>query len=300
MGRQARRPRVSVLALVSILLSGWVPGTTLAQAWLPAKGNFDVGIYYTDVLNKNHYLPNGDELDVGHTRAHSVAVTLQYSPTDKILLTAGLPFVRSRYYGSRPHPTEIDNGDFHSSITDLQLSAHYQLLGGPVALAPFIVLIVPVKDYEALGHAAPGRHLREQWVGFSTGASLNDWIPRSYVQLRYSYGFVEKVANLGHDHSNVDLEFGYFATPSLSLLATASRQFAHGGIPVPVPPTHPLYAYHDQLAATTFLTLGAGASWSPRGNTSYNVFYARAVSGTNGHKLDGSLTVGFNMRFSTR
>ena len=41
-------------------------------------------------------------------------------------------------------------------------------------------------------HATPGRGLNEELVGFYTGKSLYQWLPRTYVQLKYAYAFVER------------------------------------------------------------------------------------------------------------
>jgi hypothetical protein len=31
------------------------------------------------------------------------------------------------------------------------------------------------------------------------GKSFDEWIPRTYAQMKYTYGFVEKVAGISHD-----------------------------------------------------------------------------------------------------
>ena len=164
-------------ALVVCALLG--PHLVDAQAWLPAKGSFGTAFTYNNVLNQKHYSPDGDEVDAGHTRSEAYGLSVAYSPTDKILLTAGIPYVRTRYWGDRPHPGEIDNGDQHSTFTDLRLSVHYQALLEPFALAPYIAFVAPVKDYETLGHSAPGRGLNETWLGFWIGKNVSDWVPNT-------------------------------------------------------------------------------------------------------------------------
>ena len=108
-----------------------------------------------------------------------------------------------------------------------------------------------------MGHSAPGRGLNETWLGFWVGKNLSDWIPNTYVQGRYNYAFVEEVANVKHDHSNLDFEIGHFLNRQWSVRAMSFMRFAHGGVDVPMPASHPLFRHHDQLAATTYTNVGA-------------------------------------------
>jgi hypothetical protein len=274
------------------------PAIASAQAWLPQKGSLALSLTYNDVFNQYHYLPNGDEFDAGHTRSDTYGLGAAYSPTDRLMFAAALPYVRTRYWGERPHPTEIDNGHEHGAWTDLRVSMHYQLLREPFALAPYVAFVTPVTNYETLGHAAPGRGLDETWVGFGAGKSLNDWLPRTYVQGRLNYAFVERVAHVKHDRTNLDLELGYFITPQWSVRGLAFWQFAHGGVDVPMPPTDPLYPYHDQLAADEHTNLGLGVSYAASRNLSMYVMYQESIAGRNGHKVDQGLTLGMSFGFA--
>ena len=278
---------------VLLLLSPWFAG---AQAWLPEQGTFSWSVVYNSVLNKKHYLPDGDEVDVGHTQTHSIGLIASYALTDRWTVAGGIPYVRSKYDGARPHPTHVDDGDYHTSFTDFRLELHFQALEEPVALAPYVAVILPSHDYETLGHAAPGRGLNEQWLGFFVGKSLDPWLARTYVQARYNYAFVEKVAGISHDRSNADLELGYFPTERWSLRAVVLWQDTHGGIDVPVPPSHPLFDHHDQIAEESFLNVGAGLACSLTDRIDIHALYLTSVSGKNGHKLDTGLTVGLSYR----
>ncbi len=280
-------------ATAAILLCSIVPAAALAQAWLPEEGSFALSLLHFDVLNKKHYLPNGDETDVGHTRSFTDSLTLSYSPSDRLLLTASVPYVRGRFYGERPHVgTDIDDGDFRGTITDLRVALHYQLFDGPVAFTPYLTLVTPLKDYPTLGHAAPGRKLNEQWLGFFAATSFDRWWPRTYAQMRYSYAFVQPLQGIDHDRSNAELELGYFFNPRWSARALLSWQRTHGGIDVPVPPTSPFYLNHDRLAAERFLQWGAGVAWQVNVRTSVAAIYKTSISGANGHKVDHSVSVG--------
>jgi hypothetical protein len=272
------------------------PTPSHGQAWLPEKGAASVSFDYTDVLNKKHYNPIGNEVDVGHTDIQIFSVGGSYSLSDRIQVSASLPFVNTRHRGpgGGGHNTEIDNGHWHGTATDLQLTLHYQVADGPIGFAPYIGIVIPTSNYVSFGHAAPGRRLDEYWVGFDVARSLNDWIPRTYVQLRGNYAFVEKVQDISHDRSNAGLEIGYFFNDSLSARAIVTRQWTHGGIDVPVPLTSPLFPDHDRLAAEELTNVGAGLSWSMNERVSFYGLYLQSIEGSNAHKVDHRFSFGVN------
>jgi len=283
-----------------LLLLGLLPALTWAQAWLPDRGTIGASFVHDDIENNDHFLPNGDELDVGHTRTFSDAITLAYSPSDRWLLSLGVPYVRSRYHGDHPHVgTNIDDGTYRGTFTDLRADLHFEAMENPFAFAPYVALIVPLHDYPTLGHAAPGRHLDERWIGFYAGKSLDRWLPRMYVQGQYDFAFVREVQNVSHNRSNAELEVGYFLNPKWSVRALGAWQRTHGGIDVPVPRINRYYPNHDRLAAERYLQVGGGVAfeWSP-GSSAYLV-YKTAVSGANGHRLNNGFTLGVAYSFST-
>jgi hypothetical protein len=292
-------PQRCVLALLFVLAAGAMPAPLTAQAWLPEQGSFAWAATLGNTLSKYHYGPDGSQIDIGHTRTHTIGLIASYALSDRWLATAGIPYVHARYEGEAAHPTIVDDGSFHGTFTDFRFTLHYQLIEEPVALAPYVALVIPSHDYEILGHAAPGRGLEELWIGFFAGKSLHPWMPRTYMQARYTYAFVETVAGISHDRSNADLEVGYFVSPKWSIRALAAWQNTHGGIDVPVPRHDPLFPFHDQLAAVNFLNLGAGAAHSLSERTELSGVYLRSARGRNAHKLDHGfyLVVGHRLPF---
>lgn len=288
-----------------LLVAALLPGISMAQAWLPDAGTFSTLLVFNDTLHRDHYLPNGDEVDVGHTRVQSYGFVASYSPTDRIMLTAGIPLVSTRFWGPLPSHggdpnIEVDDGDVHTTFTDFRLTAHYQLLEQPVALAPLVAVVIPSHDYETIGHASHGRNLNEYWVGFELGKNLAEWIPRTYTQLRYTYAFVEKAGGVSHDRSNYNLEFGTFITRRWLVNAHGAWQQTHGGIDVPIPRTHPLYPYHDLIADDEFFNVGLGTGYAVTPEISAFVTYMQGLKGRNGHKLNQGLTLGFSYGFRPR
>lgn len=269
-----------------------------AQAWLPEAGSFNFNTAYSDNLNKKHYLPDGKEFDAGQTRTQTIALNATYALTDDWLLEVGVPYVSAKYSGPFPHPTEVDDGGYHASLTDVHLALHFQALLEPFALAPYAAMVIPLEDYETLGHAAPGRGLQEYWLGFYAGKSLDEWLSGVYVVGRYNYAFVEKVVGVSHDRSNLDFELGWFFTPEWSVRTLFSAVETHGGIQVPVPRTHPLFDHHDQLARERLRNVGVGLAWSMSDSIDVYVLYLESVWGESAHKLNQGVTLGFSYSIS--
>lgn len=270
------------------------PAVAEAQAWLPEKGSKGVALAFTKVLNEKHFTAAGVEVDVGHTDLQIATLSGSYSPSDRWLVNVSLPFVNTRHLGpgGGGHNTEIDNGSWHGTVTDLNVTLHYQVTEGPIAFAPYIGLTTPTNNYVSFGHAAPGRRLDEYWVGFFAATSLNEWIPRTYVQTRVNYAFVEEVQDIAHDRTNASLEFGYYFNESLGARLLVTRQWTHGGISVPVPLTSPLFPDHDRLAAEELTNVGLGGSWNINERLSVFGIYLQSVDGTNAHKVDHHFSLG--------
>jgi hypothetical protein len=272
----------------------------LAQAWLPHEGEVSYSTQLTSLLNRKHYLPNGDELDLGHTRSEILGLAVAWSPSERWQLNAGIPYVRTQWLGEGIHGPETDHGHHNATFTDLRIEAHFQAFEAPFALAPYVAVVWPVKDYPVLGHAAPGRHLDEYWIGFFAGRTLDEWVPGSYLQLRYNYAFVEKVQDIKHDNSNLDLEVGYYLGTDWAMQLTGSWRWAHGGVDLPVAPSNPLFPDHDRLAAAEYFNLGAGVSWFATERYALSLTWTRSLRGSNAHKVDRELTLGINFTPSLR
>lgn len=265
-----------------------------AQAWLPPGGSSGLALEYNNTYNKHHLDSHGDSGDIGHTRVLTNYLSASYSPSDRWLLVGGLPYVSAEYRGDHPHPGEIDGTGYHGTFTDLRLEAHYQAIAGAFAVAPHAAVVLPVTDYETMGHSAPGRGLREVWIGTYLGQSLDQWLPRTYVQMRLNYAFVEHVAHIRHDRINIDAEVGYFFTPAFSVSLVGMWQDTDGGRNMPIPANDPLFVHHDQLAATRFFNLGGGFAWSISERFHSYIFYGQMLRGRNAHMMDDSISLGLS------
>lgn len=302
--RRCGCPAAKGLGSVVVLLTFLLPVSSFGQAWLPEAGTFSSAVVFNDTFNREHYLADSTTIDVGHTRAQSYGFILSYSPTDRLMLTAGIPFVMTHYWGPPSHGGDpnvhVDDGDEHATFTDFRLSAHYQLLEEPVALTPLVAIVIPSHDYDTLGHAAHGRGLYEYWIGLAIGKNLSEWLPGAYTQLRYTYAFVEQVQDVGHNRSNYYYELGKFFTRRFNVSAYVAWQQTHGGIDLPVPRSSPYFLTHDKIGDDEYVNVGGGFGYSLTSELTGFATYMTGIDGQNGHKLNQGLTVGLSYGFRPR
>ncbi len=280
-----------------------VAGTAAAQVVAPA-GTIDVTLAVQQVHISAHTDATGRIRDDGpwNIDLRSVATTLavEYSVTDRLGLGLSVPYVQSRYHGANPHPgVVVDDGTMHGSLQDLQLDARYALARGELIVTPFAGFRTPVRDYPTMGHAAPGRGLREMEMGVSAGRHLHPLIPGAVVGANVSYTYSEAIEDVRVNRTNADIQFGYGLTPRLFVRGFAAWQRSHGGVDLPVPPSHPLFHHHDQLARVNHTRAGAGVSFSLTDDVSLHVGYAEVLRSVNSH-IGRSVSVGTSWRLTPR
>ena len=282
--------------------------TALAQAWLAPKGEASFGAAYQNIYTRYHLFSEGEEFDGGRIRMNVVVFGLNYSFTDRLAASASIPYASARYDGTAPHAGAVDNGEYHGGFTDLRLDLRYNLFREPAMVTPFVAAIIPTRDYPTFAHAALSSGLEQYLVGVSVGRRLDPILEAGFVQARYSYAFVEKVLGVSHDRSNVDLEVGYFLTPSLGISAIGSYQKTHGGLELPLPGTPasaafrqtPYFVHHDQLARSNFVNVGGIVSYALTGTVDVFASYQTMVWGRNVHAIEPGLAFGLSWGFSPR
>ena len=289
-----------LLAAAVICAAAW-PQPLRAQAWIPAKGEGSVSVIFQDLFVVDHFLDGGGRLDRGHINSNTLFADVTYGVTDKLALTVGVPFMRSRYSGAAPHPTLQDDGSAHYGFQDVRFAARYNVLSGPITVTPFVGVNLPTHHYEYFAHAAYGTRVREVEVGAYVGRLLSPALPNAFVQARYSYSFAQRIADVHHDRSNLDLEVGYFVAPSVRVFAIGSGHKTHGGIPVPDAGWRAMPAqygqHHDRIGRIDLLDAITGVQVSI--TKSLDVFgsYTRSLAGRNTHALQRGLTIGASWSF---
>jgi hypothetical protein len=294
--------------LLSASTAFLVASGALAQAWLAPKGEASFGAAYQNIYTRYHLFSEGEEFDGGRIRMNVVVFGLNYSFTDRLAASASIPYASARYDGTAPHAGAVDNGEYHGGFTDLRLDLRYNLLQSPAVVTPFVAAIIPTRDYPTFAHAALSSGLEQYLVGVTIGRRLDPILEAGFAQLRYSYAFAEKVLGVSHDRSNVDLEVGYFLTPSLGISATGSYQKTHGGLDLPLPGTPasaafrqtPYFVHHDQLAGSDFVNVGGVVSYAMTGTVDVFASYQSMVWGRNVHEIQPGLAVGLIWGFSPR
>ena len=307
-----RRIQRTLFGLLSGVLVASTAAPARAQAWLPPKGEASFSLGYGNVFVNKHYLGTsagpGDnvESDFGHIRSQSVEIGLGYGLTDRLAASVAIPYILTKYYGTPgqnffPHTISVDDGQYHGIFQDFKINLSYQALQGRVAVAPFVSAVIPSHSYTYFAHSAAGKGLREYLVGTSFGARLDQLLAGSYVELTYSYAFVERVLGVHHDRSNGFLEVGYYVTPSLSLRGIGTAVYTHGGLVLreaDVLPPPEVFLHHDQIDHESGISLGGGVSYVLTGSTELYVAYLTQVQGRGGHKIKDSLSFGVSYSFS--
>jgi len=274
--------------------------TGQAQAWLPNKGEGQVTITYENLYVKYHFDYQGNKFDAGPIRTNTVISTFEYGITDKLTLDSQLTHVTSKYegfVGPVPHGPP-DTGVYHPTFQDVAVGVRYNVMSRHLFVTPFVAAVIPTHHYETRGHTAVGRDLRELQVGMNVGRDLEEIIPRTYFQARYSYAFVQNVEQFGLNRSNVDWEFGYYAKPRVSLRFTGAWQYTYSGLRYPLDQAIPdFHELHDRAAKSGFLRFGGGLTVTLAKNFDLHADVGNTFRGYTTHGSRG-LSLGISWRFS--
>jgi hypothetical protein len=311
-----------IAAALAISLVGSA-GTTSAQAFLPPAGEGNVTISYQNLFARGHFDLNGDRMagDSGHdpTQGHAMVMEAEYGVSDRLAVSAALPYIRSRYQGNHPHRVmgtgpvqEWDDGEYHGTFQDFRIGVRYNITSRPLAITPFFDVVIPSHHYPSLAHAAVGKDLRAYVVGGAVGGFLDAFLPRLFFHTQASYARVQEVLEIRANRSRVDSELGYFITPRLSVRFLESYQVTHDGIDLlsftpmtegvihgtDIPVTGEYRRNHDRLQRSNYLTFGGGVGFALNDSVDVFVDAAKMVWGENVHPLR-AVTVGINTHFST-
>ena len=267
---------------------------------------------------------NGDRMagESGHdpTQGHAVVMEAEFGLSDRLAVSISLPFIGTRYQGTHPHRVlgegpaqEWDNGTYHGTFQDFRFGVRYNLTRRPIAVTPFVDIVIPSHHYPSLAHAAVGKDLRAYVVGGAAGGFLDPLLPRLFFHSRVSYAWVQEVLDIRANNSRVEGEVGYFITPRLSVRFLERYQVTHHGIDLKsftpmtegvihgtdIPIVGEYRRNHDRLQRTNYLTIGGGVGLGLNDSVDVFVDAAKLVWGENVHPLRG-ITVGVNWHFSTR
>ncbi len=317
-----------------------------AQAWLAPKGEASFTLGYQYYGMKDHLTTAGDRYDWGRTRQDIMLANLTYAISDRFTLSLGVPpYFLSQYTGQQAHfypvldangrlakdadgnprfldPT-IDDGGTHGSFADFRPELRFMALTDPVVVTPFVGTVFASHGYEFLGHTTVGRQLWELRTGVGLGRRLDPVLPDAYIQGRYAFSFRERVQGFRFNYSFVDLELGYFVTPSVALRLLGAWQVAHDGFRDEDYPLAYLGAtsweealvgldgeqvrgipgvvagiHHDQLDLQSTFNAGVGVSVAATASLDLGMAAYKTVSGKGGHATKLALGVNATWSFS--
>jgi hypothetical protein len=210
---------------------------------------------------------------IGTVDTQSLDLHIEYYLTDRITLSAGIPYVKKRYNGGgqhnpllldppRPYIENVDALDWNTDFQDFHVGVRYLAKDGPVMIEPYAYIGLPSHEYAFFGHAAVGQQLFK----FDIGTTIT-WVPglsNAYYRADVGYVFVEETLGVNIDHWLINGEVGYFFGPRLTGRVFAQLKKGHG-LTFPnsfdTPRTGEQWYQHDRLVKHNFANAGIGLDW---------------------------------------
>lgn len=263
------------LVPLSLIALGSARTTAHAQAWVGEKGSLDLSIDYNLGVS-DKIVGTGNQVfpDAG-VQTHQLTLDAGYVIIPKLAVDLSLPVVAIKYTGDKmiyQHPGggKYDDGSLHTTPTDLSATVRYQLLDDIVAFAPHLGVSIPVADYETVGNAVVGRHLKALHLGAAVG---KEFATTFYAHLSYDFALTEKYdrsANTEKYSQNAS-SFAFMVGDKLlegklDINLDASYHFNHDGITFSEFVSGQLPADvtmdHDLVLKESVFLLGGGVSYA--------------------------------------
>ena len=320
-----------VVPLWCVLLQLVFSGIGWCQAWVAPKGTGSFSIsyinYFTDqdyfghgehfiLIPPNPLTPNGFKLEnFGKLRTQGVYFDFSYSITDKLGLTASLPYLAPKYdapagetnafFSAHHFPdgsVPLDDGNYHGSFQDFGFRLRYNVAAHPFLITPFVQYNQPSHDYLTFSHAIVGRNVKNIAFGSYIGGTLGSFLPDAYAQGSYALAFDEKVLGISRHRSLLEGEFGYFLKPELRAFTILSAQITHGGLDAPYDlgmpvAENPLFFNHSKITRDNYLDIGLGGQYSLNDRVDFFGLVQHMITGRNVHGMKYGITFGFGWGF---
>ncbi|MEQ1737585.1 MAG: hypothetical protein ABL886_14420 [Rhodoglobus sp.] len=241
-----------------------------AQAWVDDPGALAFSLDYNYASSDKVIQDDGREFPKAGNTFHQVVIGGEWVPISRLAVSASVPLVGIKYTGlpSYVHPGggSYDDGSTHWTLTDLRVGAHYQVLEAPFALSPSLAVSVPLMDYETVGNAIAGRHLKALRAGLAAGRQFGSF----YTTAVYEFSLVEKydrapdTAKIGQNTSDGSLVLGYVLLQGrLNLNVAGNMHLTHGGVNFSKfnMLTPDQQRFHDPILRESIYLLGGGAAY---------------------------------------
>jgi hypothetical protein len=293
---------------------------TMTLVGVPPQGHGAVALTSQFVEIRERTVPRlfgGGVHEFGQIVRRTLLLEIDYGLTDRLALNLALPYRSNRYRGDFPHDPRLllddhgqrflDDGEYHSTLGDFGASLRWQWLLDPVAVTPFVGAYVPTHDYPLFTETQAGTRQWQVDVGVNAGGRFGR--SNFYWQGGYAYSYLQETRPRGFrarrvNHGTSSAEFGWIASPSLTLRVNLSHRDTYGGLVFPdefsAPPDterDDLYYYHDQLFQWESTTASLGAQWRAGDAWVFSFDYGRTVGLEWGHKIRHAITAGASRSF---
>lgn len=282
--------------LVFLAAAVLLPDHAHAQAWVDEPGSLGVGLDYTFSPSNDIVETDGMSFKDLPIVAHGITLSAEYTPIENLAISAQLPLLMVKYDGpnsmSFPPHGRYDDGDLHTTLTDFRAGVRYSVLQEPyLVVTPHVAFSIPVADYETVGFATAGRHLKQLHVGASVARTFSPSLPMAYFHASFEFTFAERYDKtrvtevFGQNRSDSSLLLGYFFLDGkLNVSVGGNLRLAHrNGVDFTALPMLPpdAFTYHDPLLREQFLLLGAGVGYALTDTISASVQARIYTWGTN-------------------
>jgi len=264
-----------------------------AQAWVDEKGTLEFNLGYNLGISDKVIVDKGMDAPNAGATTHEFTLAAEYVPVRHLAVDVALPLMLIEYTGDKSviyaHPGggKYDDGKLHTTLTDLRAGVRYQLLEDPLALSPHVAVSIPVANYETVGNAVAGRHLKALHLGLSAGHVFGE---ATYVHALYEFSIVEKydrtmeTAVFGQNRSDFTVTVGHkLLDQRLDLHVDVNGRVTHGGMNfsqfgmLPAPDE----LYHDGILAESILLVGGGVGFQITNALGINAGARLFVTGAN-------------------
>ncbi|MDX1482555.1 MAG: hypothetical protein R3315_12805 [Woeseiaceae bacterium] len=297
---------IAALTAVGLMCNSLPAAQAADEESRAGHGSYSITYQYIKV---DGYEGLNGKSPIGEVYTHTLNFEIDYHITDRWTLVAGIPFVRERYEGDRPHDPlaldpprpdvkNVDTGDWNQGFQDFHLGARYLARSGFLSIEPYVYLGIPSHDYEHFGHAAIGQNLWKVDVGstFLYVPPISD----AYYRLDLGYVFVEETLGTNIDHWLIRAEAGYAFSEKINGRVFSIFKNGNGltSGPADFPSrTSPRWFQHDRMLKHNFTTAGVGLDFALSRRHQLSTAVLTMVQQEQVHILEYAFVLSFSQLF---
>ncbi len=298
--------KLSRLLLSALALSSLHVAVAAESGSRAGHGHFSVGF---QVIRVDGFRNSVAVSPIGTVDTQSLNFEVEYYLTDRVTVSAGIPYVKKRYNGSgqhdplaldppRPYIENVDALDWNTDFQDFHFGVRYLAKQGPVMIEPYAYLGVPSHDYPFFGHSAVGQQLLKFDVG--TTIAWSPGLSNAYYKADIGYVFVEETLGVNIDHWLINGEVGYFFERGLTGRLFAQLKKGHG-LTFPdsfdVPRTGEQWYQHDRLVKHNYANAGIGINWAINNEYELHVAAMTMIWEEQVHIMEYTFGIGLSRSF---